>query len=118
LRVKNDPELDPIITAWTKTRTKYEAMQAVGGAGVPAGAVLDTMELQNEPTFETRGIMQVMEHKSYAGFKMPSWPVRINGKPPKVKASPVLGEHTEDVLTGWLGLSADDVEKLKANKVV
>jgi crotonobetainyl-CoA:carnitine CoA-transferase CaiB-like acyl-CoA transferase len=44
--------------------------------------------------------------------------VRINGKPPKVKASPVLGEHTEDVLTGWLGLSADDVEKLKANKVV
>jgi formyl-CoA transferase len=93
-------------------------MQAVGGAGVPAGAVLDTMELQNEPTFETRGIMQVMEHKSYAGFKMPSWPVRINGKPPKVKASPVLGEHTEDVLTGWLGLSADDVEKLKANKVV
>ena len=62
--------------------------------------------------------MQVMEHKRYAGYKMPAWPVRINGKPPKVKASPALGEHTSEVLTGWLGLSADEVGKLKANKIV
>ena len=118
LRVKNDPELDPIITAWTKTRTKYEAMQLVGGAGIPAGAVLDSMELQNDESFEKRGIMQVMEHKDYKGYKMPAWPVRINGKPPRIKASPALGEHTDEVLKGWLGLSADDVSKLKANKIV
>ena len=49
-----------------------------------------------------RGIMQVMPHKTHP-VKMPSWPVRINGKPPTVKSSPGLGEHTEDVLTGWLG---------------
>ena len=116
-RVKNEAELDPMIAAWTKQRTKYEAMKEVGGAGVPAGAVLDTMELLNEPTFETRGIMQVMPHKSHP-VKMPSWPVRINGKPATVKVSPDLGEHTENVLTGWLGLSADDVGKLKANKIV
>ena len=118
LRVKNDLELDAIITAWTRTRTKYEAMEQVGGASIPAGAVLDTAEIQNEPSFETRGIMQVMEHKSYKGFKMPSWPVRINGKPPTVKASPGLGEHTADVLTSWLGLSAAQLEKLKADKIV
>ena len=118
LRVKNDAELDSIIAAWTKARTKHEAMGLVGGAGIPVGAVLDTMELQNDANFEQRGIMQVMEHKSYAGFKMPSWPVRINGKPPKLKASPVLGEHTADVLKGWLGLSADEIGTLKANKIV
>lgn len=118
LRVKNDAELDPIIRQWTSTRTKHEAMALVGGAGIPAGAVLDTMELQNDPTFEQRGIMQVMEHKSYKGYKMPSWPVRINGKPPRVRASPTLGEHTADVLTSWLGMSADQVGKLKANKIV
>jgi crotonobetainyl-CoA:carnitine CoA-transferase CaiB-like acyl-CoA transferase len=93
-------------------------MALVGGAGIPAGAVLDTMELQNDPTFEQRGIMQVMEHKSHPGFKMPSWPVRINGKPPRVRASPALGEHTVDVLSRWLGLSADAVGKLKASKIV
>ena len=118
LRVKNDPELDPIIAAWTRARTKHEAMALVGGAGIPAGAVLDTMELQNEPTFETRGIMQTMEHETHPGFKMPSWPVRIDGKPPKVKASPILGQHTANVLHSWLGLTDMDVQKLKAGGIV
>jgi len=117
-RVKNDPELDPIIRAWTSARTKYEAMELVGGAGIPAGAVLDTMELWNEPSFETRGILQVMEHKSYKGYKMPAWPVRINGKPPTIKASPILGEHTADVLKSWLGLGTSDVEQLASKKIV
>lgn len=118
LRVKNDAELDAIITAWTKARTKHEAMAQVGGAGIPAGAVLDTMELQNDASFEQRGIMQVMEHKNYSGYKMPAWPVRIDGKPPTVKASPGLGEHTDDVLSSWLGLSSDKISKLKADKIV
>src|SRR3984885_435445 len=87
-RVKNNAELDAIIEAWTRSRSKHEAMAQVGGAGIPAGAVLDTMELQNEPTFGQRGIMQVMQHPKHGAFKMPSWPVRINGKPPRVKASP------------------------------
>ena len=118
LRVKNDAELDPIISAWTRTRTKHEAMALVGGAGIPAGAVLDTMELQNDQTFEDRGIMQVMRHPLHRDFKMPGWPVRVNGKPPKVKASPVLGQHTGDVLSGWLGVSAAQVEKLKGEGVL
>jgi formyl-CoA transferase len=118
LRVQNDAELDPIIRAWTSTRTKHEAMAQVGGAGIPAGAVLDTMELQNDPTFEQRGIMQVMHHAKHGDFKMPAWPVQVDGKSPRVKASPILGEHTADVLTNWLGMSASDVETLKGDKVV
>ncbi len=118
LRVKNDAELDPIIREWTMRHTKHEAMALVGGAGIPAGAVLDTMELQNDETFVQRGIMQHMEHPSYTPFKMPAWPVRVNGKPPRVKASPQLGQHTGDVLTGWLGMGAGDVDKLKADGVV
>jgi crotonobetainyl-CoA:carnitine CoA-transferase CaiB-like acyl-CoA transferase len=118
MRVKNDAELDPIISAWARSRTKYEAMKLVGGASIPAGAVLDTMELQNDASFVERGIMQVMEHKDYPGFKMSSWPVRINGKPPRIKASPRLGEHTGDVLSNWLGLNAEAVAKLKTDKIV
>jgi crotonobetainyl-CoA:carnitine CoA-transferase CaiB-like acyl-CoA transferase len=117
-RVKNDPALDAIISEWTRTRTKHEAMAQVGGAGIPAGAVLDTMELQNDPSFEQRGIMQVMQHPKHAPFKMPAWPVRVDGKPPRVAASPMLGEHTGDVLTTWLGLSDAEVAKLRADCVV
>ena len=117
-RVKNNAVLDEIITAWTKTRTKHEAMQQVGGASIPAGAVLDTMELMNEKSFDERGIMQVMEHPSYKPYKMPAWPVRIDGKPPKVKASPILGQHTDEVLTNWLGISEAEVKSLHKDEVV
>ena len=72
-------------------------MKLIGGVGVPAGAVFDTMELQNDPSFEKRGIMQVMHHPS-GPFKMPAWPVRVDGKPPRVKPSPLLGEHNAEVL--------------------
>src|SRR6202042_1902422 len=44
-RVAREPEVDEIIAAWTRARTKHEAMRLVGEAGIPAGAVLDTMEL-------------------------------------------------------------------------
>jgi formyl-CoA transferase len=117
-RVKNVAAVDEIINAWTKTRTKHEAMQQVGGAGIPAGAVFDTMELTNDKSFEERGIMQVMQHPSYKDYKMPAWPVRVDGKPPRVKASPILGQHTDDVLTNWLGLSEAEVKSLHGEGVV
>jgi formyl-CoA transferase len=117
-RLDREPEVDEIIAAWTRTRTKHDAMRAVGDAGIPAGAVLDTMELQNDPSFEQRGIMQVMRHKVHRDFKMPGWPVRIDGKPPLLKASPVLGEHTDAVLGEWLGLNAQAVEALRADGAV
>ena len=111
-------ELDAIIEAWTRSRSKHEAMAQVGSASIPAGAVLDTMELQNEPTFEQRGIMQVMQHPKHGPFKMPAWPVRVDGKPPRVKPSPILGEHTGEVLGRWLGLSDAEVGTLRGEGVV
>jgi CoA:oxalate CoA-transferase len=44
---------------------------------------------------------------------MPGWPVRVDGKPPTLTASPVLGEHTDAVLSEWLGLNAQAVAALR-----
>jgi crotonobetainyl-CoA:carnitine CoA-transferase CaiB-like acyl-CoA transferase len=117
-RVEREAEVDAIISAWTRQHTKHEAMTAVGNVGVPAGAVLDTMELQNDLTFEQRGIMQTIHHPTHGDFKMPAWPVRIDGKPPTVVTSPVLGQHTGEVLQSWLGMSAGEVEALAGEGVV
>src|SRR6185437_9521156 len=117
-RVEREAEVDAVIAAWTKTRTKHDAMKAVGEAGIPAGAVLDTMELQNDATFEQRGIMQTMIHPTHRPFKMPGWPVRVDGKPSRIKSSPVLGEHLQEVLSGWLGLDDSAVAALRAEGVV
>ena len=117
-RVEREAEVDAVIAAWTKTRTKHDAMKAVGEAGIPAGAVLDTMELQNDATFEQRGIMQTMIHPTHRPFKMPGWPVRVDGKPSRIKSSPVLGEHLQEVLSSWLGLDDSAVAALRAEGVV
>jgi formyl-CoA transferase len=113
-RVKNEKEVDAVITDWTLRHTKYEAMNLVGSVGVPAGAVLDTMELQNDATFVERGIMQTVEHPTLGSYKMPTWPVRVDGKPPLLKRAPELGEHTGGVLVSWLGMTEAEVEKLRA----
>ena len=59
-----------------------------------------------------------MQHPSYQPFKMPAWPVRIDGKPPQVKASPILGQHTDEVLTSWLELNDSEVKSLHDEGVV
>ena len=117
-RVNREKEVDEIIAAWTRGRSKHDAMRAVGEAGIPAGAVLDTMELQNDQSFQDRGILQVMKHPIHRDFKMPGWPVRVDGKPPVLTASPVLGAHTDMVLDEWLGLNAQAIEALRADGAV
>jgi formyl-CoA transferase len=116
-RLEREAEVDAIITQWTRKHTKEEAMTLASGVGVPAGAVFDTMELQSDPTFEKRGIMQVMEHPS-GPFKMPTWPVRLDGQTARVKPSPLLGQHSADVLHDWLGLGAGDIAALKSEGVL
>jgi crotonobetainyl-CoA:carnitine CoA-transferase CaiB-like acyl-CoA transferase len=111
-RVAREPEVDAIIADWTRRHTKHEAMALVGGVGVPAGAVLDTQELHDDPSFEQRGIMQVVQHPTHGPFKVPAWPVRIDGSPPHVQPSPTLGQHTTEILRSWLDMSPADIEGL------
>jgi formyl-CoA transferase len=117
-RGKRTAEVDEIIAAWTRKHTKEEAMALIGAAGVPAGAVFDTLELMNEPSFAERGIMQTIDHPTTGKVKVVSWPVRFDGTPPAVKPSPLLGEHVDDVLGAWLGMDAKAVAALRQTGIV
>src|SRR5207302_11340033 len=110
-------EINAMVTDWTQRHDKHGAMRIIGGAGVPAGAVLYTMELMNEPSFTERGILQIAEHPT-GPFKMPSWPVRFDGRPPKLEPAPLLGQHNKEVLGEWLGISPADVEALRKDSVI
>jgi len=117
-RADQEAEVDAMIAAWTRQRDKHEAMRVLGAAGVPAGAVLDTQELQEEESFDRRGIMQVMQHPACGSFKMPTWPVRHNGATPTILPAPQLGQHTEEVLGDWLSLKPEDIGVLRADGAV
>ena len=116
-RLQREAEVDAIVTGWTKERTKQEAMAQLSAVGVPAGAVLDTQELIDEPSFYERGILQKMTHGERK-MVMPTWPVRFDGVPTKVEPAPLLGEHTAEVLSDWLGLDAAAVAQLRQDGIV
>jgi formyl-CoA transferase len=117
-RIARADEVDEIVSQWTRQHTKHEAMRMVSGVGVPAGAVLDTSEIQHDPNFEERGILQTIEHPTHGPFKMPSWPVRVDGAPPRLHSSPMLGQHNAEVLGSWLGIGGDEVETLRRDGVL
>jgi crotonobetainyl-CoA:carnitine CoA-transferase CaiB-like acyl-CoA transferase len=111
-------EVDEIIASWTRQHTKEEAMRIIGEAGVPAGAVFDTLELLNDASLAERGIMQTVEHPTTGTYKMPAWPVRFDGKPSRVKPSPLLGQHNAEVLSGWLGIGDPEIEALRTEGII
>jgi formyl-CoA transferase len=117
-RLEHEDEVDDMIAAWTRRHDKREAMRLLGDAGVPAGAVFDTMELTEDADFERRGIMQTMQHPVAGPFKMPGWPVRFNGRTPKLEPAPLLGQHTQEVLHEWLGLDENEVAQLGKDNIV
>jgi crotonobetainyl-CoA:carnitine CoA-transferase CaiB-like acyl-CoA transferase len=111
-RGEREAEVDGMIASWTSQRDKHEAMRVIGEAGIPAGAILDTLELQNDPTFERRGIIQTVEHPQLGAFKMSTWPARFDGSTARIKPAPALGRDTHAVLREWLDLQAHDIDVL------
>jgi formyl-CoA transferase len=116
-RIANEKELDAIIGEWTKKYEKRDAMEKLIAVGVPAGAVFDTMELHNEPSFTERGFIQTVKHHA-SEYKMATWPVRVDGKMVRLKGSPALGQDTAEVLSNWLGIDSTKLAALKADGVL
>jgi crotonobetainyl-CoA:carnitine CoA-transferase CaiB-like acyl-CoA transferase len=117
-RLQHEDAINDLVSQWTRQHDKHEAMRLLGGAGIPAGAVLDTKELIEDQSLSDRGILQVMDHPVVKDYRMPAWPVRHDGTPPAVAASPLLGEHSREVLQNWLNLSERELEGLVQERVI
>lgn len=112
-RTQHSELLMPEIEKWTRERTKYEAMKILSEAGVPASAVLDTKDLFNDPHLVSRGFIHTVEHEEQGPVPLLGWPARMSESEVPIQAAPVLGRHTEEVLTEDLGLDASDLETLR-----
>jgi formyl-CoA transferase len=117
-RAKNMDELIAILEGWTGQRSKHEVMKLMGEAGVPCGAVLDSVELLNDPHMRERGMVVTVDHPARGKFTMPGCPIRLEDSPVEVKASPLLGQHNGEVYGKLLGMTASDLEQLKQQGVV
>ena len=85
-------------------------MDLLQRAGVPAGAVLDTKELSEDPYLRKREIFATIEHPMRGSMMIPGFPVKLSESHVSVRSSPLLGQHTEEVLSEWLGQTSEKNE--------
>jgi formyl-CoA transferase len=110
--------LNAVVREWTSARSKQEVMAALGKAGVPCGAVLDTGEILDDPHLNARGQVHTIEHPTRGRIRLPGCPVRLSASEAPTSPPPLAGEHTAEVLTEVLGLSPGDVARLRGEGVL
>lgn len=111
-------EIDEMISNWTRQHTKFEAMDILAKADIPAGAVLDTMDITNDPYLRKRGIMAEIEHPQRGKMIIPGFAPKMSGNHVPITRSPLLGEHNEEIYQGLLNISKDEYDKLQEEGVI
>lgn len=118
-RKANEDALDALVAEWAAGRRGPDALERLQAAGVPAGLVLNATEVLADEHLGERGYFVYLDHaeagvRAYdgSGFRLSKTPVE-----PRT-AAPLLGEHTWEIATGILGLSADEVGRLIAEQVL
>ncbi len=111
-------EIDARVTAWTETRSAEDAAATLQAAGVSAMAVLSPDDLAADPHLAARGAIIDVAHAEVGIERHGANPIRLSRTAlPAAAPASLLGEHTAEVLTGVLGLSADEVARLVADGV-
>ncbi len=97
---------------------KFAVMKTLGEAGVPAGAVVNTMDLTEDPYLNRRGAFVMVDHPVRGKMKMPGWPVKMGETYVESTAAPLLGADNEAVYGEVLGLSPEEIKALRAEKAL
>jgi len=105
------------IEDWLKDKTKYEAVDILRKFDIPCAPVLSMKELAASPDLRKSGSIVEVDHKVRGKYLTIGSPIKFSDLEIEVKPSPVLGEHTDEVLAD-LGYSKDDIAKLHAAKAV
>jgi formyl-CoA transferase len=105
------------IEEWLKDKTKYEAVDILRKFDIPCAPVFSMKELANSPDLRKSGSIVEVDHKVRGKYLTIGSPIKFSDLEVEVTPSPVLGEHTDEVLSD-LGYSTDDIAKLHAAKAV
>src|SRR5438477_4119746 len=118
MRWENRDALNAIIEEWTRERSKHEVMRLLGEAGVPCGACQDTSEVLADPHLKAREMILDLDYPTRGTYKTVGCPIKLSDSPAEVSRPPLLGEHTEALLSGLCGLAPEEVKRLRDDGVV
>jgi crotonobetainyl-CoA:carnitine CoA-transferase CaiB-like acyl-CoA transferase len=118
-RKANEEELDDIITSWSRDKDFYEAMEILQNSGVAATPSLSSQGLFEDPHLKERNVFRQVEHPVIG----PNWvigpPWRLTQTPATIRShGPLLGEHTDEVFKNDLGMSSEEIDRLRQEQVI
>jgi formyl-CoA transferase len=105
------------IEEWTKTKDKFEAMEILNRYDIPCGPILSMEELAAEPSLRETGTVVEVDHPTRGKYLTVGNPIKLSDSPTEVRRSPLLGEHTDEVMKE-LGYTREQIEALRAERVI
>jgi formyl-CoA transferase len=105
------------IEKWTKTKTKFEATDILNKYDIPCGPILSMKEIAEEPSLRKTGTVVEVDHPKRGKYLTVGNPIKMSDSATDVTRSPLLGEHTDQVLAE-LGYSPEQVAELRSSGVV
>ncbi len=101
------------IEQWTMTKTKFEVMDICNGVDIPVGPILSMKEIAEEPSLRKTGTVVEVDHPIRGKYLTIGNPIKMSDSISEVKRSPLLGEHTDEILKDVLKLSAKEIAGVK-----
>src|SRR3984885_14317896 len=106
------------IEQWTMSMTKFEVMEACNKYDIPCGPILSMKEIAEEPSLRETGTVVEVDHPTRGAYLTVGNPVKMSDSITEVKRSPLLGEHTEEILGKVLGYSAKEIAEIKTSGAI
>ena len=112
------PKLDEMFTeieTWTQTKAKFEVMEILNPLNIPCGPVLSMKELAEEPSLRATGTVVEIDHPTRGSYLSVGCPIKLSDSLVEVTRSPLLGEHTDEVLIDVVGLDQAAIESARGD---
>jgi len=106
------------IEQWTKTKTKFEVMEICNKQDIPVGPILSMKEIAEEPSLRATGTVVEVDHPTRGAYLTVGNPIKLSDSIADVRRSPLLGEHTDEILRKVLGYSDKEVAEIKASGAI
>jgi formyl-CoA transferase len=114
-RLPHLKEIFATIEEWTMTKTKFEAMEILNKYDIPCGPILSMKELAEEPSLRATGTVVEVDHPTRGKYLSVGNPIKLSDSPTEVTRSPLLGEHTLEILRDVLQFDADRIASVEAS---
>ena len=106
------------IEKWTMTKTKFEVMDICNPLDIPVGPILSMKEIAEEPSLRETGTIVEVDHPERGSYLSVGCPIKFSDSEVEVTRSPLLGEHTDEILAEVLEYSADEIAEIKESGAV